>query len=85
MKFGDLVEVRQFIVINNMARNIKSIQNRCMVLKNLIFGKIVGSVSTITNCIINAQFVNNTLIIVNLINKDDVTSFVGRNQDIFLM
>jgi hypothetical protein len=44
------------------------------------------NVSTIANCRINAQFVNGILVIMGLTNKDYVvTSFVGWNQNIFLM
>jgi hypothetical protein len=47
-------------------------------LKNFVFGKSSQSVSTIANCRVYAQFVNNTLIIISLTSKDDVvTSFVG--------
>jgi hypothetical protein len=48
--------------------------------------KVVGSVSTIASSRINAQFVKNTLMIMSLTNKDEiVTSFVGWNQNKFLM
>jgi hypothetical protein len=57
-----------------------------MALKNFIFEKSSWSVSTITNCRINAQFVNDTLIVKSLTNKDDVaTSFFGWNEDIYIM
>jgi hypothetical protein len=55
-------------------------------LKNFVFGKSSQSVSTIANCKIYTKVVNDTLIIMSLANKDDVvTSFVGWNQDIFLI
>jgi hypothetical protein len=86
MKFGDPVKVRLSIMIICMVRNIKIIEMGCMLLKNCIFGKSTWSVSTIANGRMNAQFVNDILIMMNLTNKDDVvTSFVGWNQNIILM
>jgi hypothetical protein len=56
-----------------------------MVLQNFVFGKSSWSVSMITNFRINAQFVNNTLIIVNLTNKVDVVTRRNESLNIYYM